>query len=147
MSARQTIDNMQFAKSGGQLSGCFSQEDLPRLGGVLVTMGEVQYTLSGSVDSGRPVLRISAHALVSLVCQRCLGEFQQMLDVDRVLPVAKNEAQLALWEKEDPLLDALLADPKMSVADLVEDEILLGLPVVPRHPDGGCEGEVRGGLQ
>jgi len=145
MSARQTIDNMYFAKSGGQLSGEFSRGDLPRLNGV--TMGDVRYVLSGCVSSGRPSLRVVVSAVVVLVCQRCLGDYQHQLDIDRVLPVAKNEEQLSLWERDDPLLDALLAEPKMNVAELVEDEILLGLPVVPRHPDGGCEGGAQACLQ
>jgi uncharacterized protein len=36
-------------------------------------------------------------------------------------------------------VDALIADTRFDVASLVEDEILLSLPVVPRHPDGECK--------
>lgn len=58
--------------------------------------------------------------------------------IDQVFPVARNEAQLELWERSDPLLDALVADPELDVLTLVEDEILLSLPVAPRHAEGGC---------
>jgi hypothetical protein len=50
------------------------------------------------------------------------------------LPVARNEAELARWESLDPMLDALVADPELDVAVLVEDEILLAIPLVPMHP-------------
>ena len=55
-----------------------------------------------------------------------------------MLPIARDESELALWEAEDPLVDALIADTRFDVASLVEDEILLSLPVVPRHADGEC---------
>jgi uncharacterized metal-binding protein YceD (DUF177 family) len=48
--------------------------------------------------------------------------------LDTVLPVARNEAELLRWEALDPLLDALVADPQLDLAVLVEDEILLSLP-------------------
>lgn len=148
MSARQTIDSLQFARSGGEVSGEFFRDDLSRLGEVLAEAGCVRYVLSGGIEAGRPVLRIRLSAPLVLVCQRCLGVYPHLLEVERVLPVAASEAQLSLWEKENPLLEVLLADPKMSVVDLVEDEVLLGLPVAPRHPEGGCEGaSLRGCLQ
>ncbi|MEW5769729.1 MAG: YceD family protein [Pseudomonadota bacterium] len=139
---------MQFAKSGGRLSGELRREDAPRLADILAPVSEpVQYQLSGSVESGRPVLRLNVKAAVSLVCQRCLGTYVQALALDRVLPIARDEAQLGLWERDDPLLDALVADADMVVAELVEDEVLLSLPTVPRHPEGGCDEQARAILQ
>jgi uncharacterized metal-binding protein YceD (DUF177 family) len=37
------------------------------------------------------------------------------------------------------MLDALVADPGLDVAVLVEDEILLAIPLVPMHPEGECD--------
>lgn len=144
MSARQTIDNMQFARSGERLSGEFRPQEfsakLPRLADILTPESSaVQYRLSGGAVSGRPSLRLEVQATVWLVCQRCLGFYPEVLVLDRVFPIARNEAELSRWENDEPLLDALVADPKMAVAELVEDEILLSLPTVPRHPDGECE--------
>ena len=144
MSARQTIDNMQFARLGERLSGEFHSEDfpenLPRLVDILTRESSaVQYQLSGGPASGRPSLRLEVRATVWLVCQRCLGLYPEELMLSRVFPIARNEAELARWERDEPLLEALLADPKMLVSELVEDEILLSLPIVPRHPDGACD--------
>jgi len=148
MSARQTIDSMQFAKSGGQLSGEFRadefQECLPRVADILSRESpSAQYQLNGGMKSGRPFLRLKLRATVALVCQRCLGAYTEALDLDRVYPLARDEAELARWERDEPLTDALVADPKMVVSALIEDEILLSLPTVPRHPDGMCRQEAQ----
>jgi uncharacterized protein len=68
-----------------------------------------------------------------------MTRYPELLELDSVLPVARNEAELQRWEALDPLLDALVADPALDLAALVEDEILLGIPLVPMHPDGDCD--------
>lgn len=88
------------------------------------------------------MLRLEVSATLHLVCQRCLGEFAHAVSLLSVLPVARDEAELARWEKDDPLLDALVAERHMDLPALIEDEILLSLPVVPRHADGACEAAV-----
>ena len=99
----------------------------------------MQYRLSGVLAAGRPALRLKVEATVWLTCQLCMTRFPETLNLDTVLPVARNDAELLLWEESDPLLDALIADPEFNVADLVEDEILLSLPVVPMHAEGECD--------
>lgn len=148
MSARQTIDSMQFAKSGGQLSGEVRAEEfhdrLPRLADILSSDSPpVQYQLIGDMQSGRPVIRLKVRATVGLVCQRCLGAYAEKLELDRVYPIARDEAELARWEREEPLTEALVSDPKLAVMELIEDEILLSLPTVPRHPEGMCDPDVQ----
>lgn len=139
MSARQTIDSMQFARRAEQQSGVLGDTDLPRLAGQLSPdCPDVQYRLQGRMQAGRPYIGLEVQARVRLTCQRCLGEFDEVLELVREYPLARDEAELARWEKEAPLLDALVADPKLVVAELVEDEILLSLPLVPRHPEGAC---------
>jgi uncharacterized protein len=140
MSARRPFDSLQFAKSGESLSGSLYVEALPRLSDSLRPDDvAVQYRLSGVLAAGRPALRLKVEATVWLTCQLCMTRFSEALSLDTVLPVARNDAELLLWEESDPLLDALIADPEFNVADLVEDEILLSLPVVPMHAEGECD--------
>lgn len=130
---------MRFAHAGEALSGEVPLAGLDRLADALVSdAGVVSYRVRGSLKAGRPVLRLEVEATVVLVCQRCLEPCQQALRIEREFPVARDEAQLELWERDDPLLDALVADPELDVLTLVEDEILLSLPVAPRHPEGAC---------
>ena len=140
MSAPAPLDTLLFAQSGGSLEGELRADELPRLRGNLTSDDvAVQYRLSGGTESSRPVLRLEVSGCVWLTCQRCLELYPERFELRNVLPIARDESELALWEAEDPLVDALIADTRFDVASLVEDEILLGLPVVPRHPDGECE--------
>ena len=140
MSARRPFDSLQFAKSGESLKGSLRVEELPRLSDSLRPDDvAVQYRLDGVSASGRPALRLQVEAKVWLTCQLCMSLYPEMLNLDTVLPVARNEAELARWEALDPMLDALVADPELDVAVLVEDEILLAIPLVPMHPEGECD--------
>jgi len=133
------LDTLQFAQSGGSLEGKLCADELPRLRDNLTSDDvAVQYRLSGGTESGRPVLRLELSGSVWLICQRCLELYQERYELRNVLLIARDESELERWEAEDPLVDALVADSLLDVVSLVEDEILLSLPVVPRHPDGGC---------
>jgi uncharacterized protein len=139
MSARKPFDSLQFAKSRENLDGVLRFDELPRLHDSLrPDDNAVQYRISGVSLRGRPALRVQVEATIWLTCQRCMSVYPEMLVLDTVLPVARNDAEMLQWELSDPLLDILVADPLLDVAALVEDEILLSLPTVPLHPDGGC---------
>jgi uncharacterized protein len=139
MSARLTLDSMRFALTGDRLTGEVPVVQFDRLAGSLASdHGNVGYVLLGQTESGRPGLRIEIDADVVLRCQYCLEPFSYHLHISQMLPVARNETELERWEQDDPLLDALIAEPAMDVLALVEDEILLGLPIAPRHPTGDC---------
>ncbi len=139
MSARTTIDSLRFAASGGSLSGQFAMAEMPRLSDLLsCSNSTVTFSLLGEMLSRRPALRLEVEADVKLVCQRCLEPFVESIHAVSIMPVALDEAELSRWEHDDPLLDILLADPRMDVMTLVEDEILLSLPPAPRHGEGLC---------
>lgn len=139
MSARPTLDSMRFARAGESLSGEALLADFDRLSGSLVSdVGSVKYRLRGGAESGRPVLRLEVEACVMLRCQYCLEPYRHDLRIEQIMPLARDEAELARWEQDDPMLDALVADPELDVLTLVEDEILLSLPVAPRHPGDAC---------
>ena len=139
MSARTVIDSLRLAQSGKSLSGEIPVASFQRLRDALAdTDGTVGWSLSGLILSGRPALKLKVNGELHLVCQRCLMPYPHALRTEGVMPVARNEGELDVWEREDPLLDALVAEPDLDVQTLVEDEILLSLPVVPRHADGEC---------
>lgn len=138
------MDLLMFARSRGSLEGEFRANELPRLRDNLTSDdAAVQYQIAGSVELGKPVLKLRIEARVWQICQRCLEPFPERLELENVLPIARDEAELARWEIEDPLVDALVADARLDVATLVEDEILLSLPTVPKHPHGECGAESR----
>ena len=75
---------------------------------------------------------------IELVCQRCLEPLRLALDVTVSLGLVHGEAEAdRLPEEYEPLL---VPEGVIRVADLVEDELLLALPRIPRHEDArDCE--------
>ena len=90
-------------------------------------------TLAPLLGAGaQPALRIVADAAVGLECQRCLQRMVVPLRVDRrVFFVAGEDAAASLDAESDD--DVLTLEPALDLKSLVEDELLLALPLVPRH--------------
>ena len=140
MSAQTVMDPIRFAREAASLGGEFALAEVDRLRDELVEEGGVvtgvaTYRLEGALVGGRPALRLHIDANPTLRCQRCLGPYVQPLRVEEVIFLARNDAEMERWEKIDPLLDVIVAVEHMDVRMLVEDEILLSLPVVPRHEE------------
>lgn len=137
MSQQLVIDGFAFAKCGGTQQGELDVSRLVRLHDLLAKVeGGVVYRLQGYLaERGQFRLRLQITGELSLVCQRCLKPVAFALDVDRVLELVTETAELADDELEDDSRD-FLPLPKsgeLDVAALVEDEIILDLPPVPRH--------------
>ncbi len=131
MSQPGVIDGLQFARNAGELRGELYQSQLPRLAELQCATEAVSFALSGAIDpEGRPRLRISVRGGLRLVCQRCLGQVEFPLAIDSELFLCGNEREIA---ETDDDLDRIIAGKAMEVSELVENEILLILPMVPRH--------------
>lgn len=146
MSEQVVVDSLGFALNHDTLSGAVEVAELSRLLDVLhSSTGALEYTLSGGVNqNGKPVLHCRVKGKLQLQCQRCLEGMEYMLDTQSELVLARDEAELLqLDEQDDEAADAILADAKLNVLALVEDEVLLDLPVAPRHPTGTCQVKAR----
>lgn len=95
--------------------------------------GEAAYRLVFDTDAvGGGVLNVSIQAPLHLVCQRTLETFEYPVKVDTRLGLIDNERQEAgLPEGVEPLL---LEDGKLRPAAVIEDELMLALPLVPVKP-------------
>jgi len=77
-------------------------------------------------------LHLLADADVILQCQRCLLPLDEAVHVDRRFRfVADEETAAALDDETED--DVLVLPRTLDLRDLVEDEMLLALPLVPRH--------------
>lgn len=134
------IDVREFAQSGGCLTGVVAVAELPRLADFLAEPGgEMSYTLIGHVDGdGHPRLQIGVSGRLALRCQRCLEPVGQAIVTDRELRFLDDASDLPNVEDEAEDLDDLPMPAQMRVLEWVEDEILLALPIAPRHDVGGC---------
>lgn len=75
---------------------------------------------------------------VMLTCQRCLEGFPFDLEIDERIVMVKDEAALPELEDEVAGVDVIVQPERLDVAALVEDEILLALPLAPAHAQGVC---------
>lgn len=147
MSQQIVIDSLSFAREGRSLQGELPVAGLERLHDELAEIaGVVAYRLNGRMGrQGKPQLVLEVVGEVPLVCQRCLGRYDHPLSIASVLELIADEADLSQDELEDDSRDFLVAQKELDVAALIEDEIILGLPVAPRHedcalPDGSTRG-------
>lgn len=99
---------------------------------------EVQWSVAGETDSqGRQWVHVVANAEPVLECQRCMQPFALQVDVDNLLQVMKSEAELEAQEAHDEsagqVVERIVGSMRLDVLGLVEDEIILSLPYVPKH--------------
>jgi len=149
--AETVVDSLRFAADGGRLSGKLALSRLPRLFDALTTReGWLECELSGErvEDAGgatRSVLHLKVAGPLDLRCQRCLAEVRFDCAIDSRLLLVPEGDDWPEDEMDSDEYDALPARKELSVRELVEEEVLLALPIVPRHadclPPGGMEQE------
>lgn len=129
------IDGLAFARDARALEVSVGLAELDRLSDSLVSSeGSVVARLEGSrFKDGKSFLYLSVRGTLILRCQRCLGEMPFPLDIRRRLQLVASEVELPEGELEDDSADVLVSEREMSVLALVEDEILLALPMIPSH--------------
>jgi len=129
------IDGFRFAQSCGRIEGEVRLVDLPRLQDVLSSpAGSLRYKLDGTQDDmGRLALRIRAEGSLGLTCQRCLGPLELPVLLDNLLVLARSEREIEGGSDDPEGPDRLVANEAMPVLEMLEDELLLAIPYVPRH--------------
>ncbi len=131
MSQAGVIDSLQFADAALEKRGLLEMQELSRLAQMQGSTEGLEYRLSGGrAGNGRPCLRISVKGCVQLLCQRCLDPLPVSIAVDAELQLAESLSEIS---EADDDIDRVLASRRMDIGKLVEDEVILALPMVPRH--------------
>jgi len=73
-----------------------------------------------------------------LKCQRCLDALAYKLEIVSTLELAKDADDFFPLEGEEDTVDIIPANTAMDVQALVEEEVLLSLPIAPLHPSASC---------
>ncbi|WP_303785494.1 DUF177 domain-containing protein [Azovibrio restrictus] len=135
MSQQLEIDAHRFVREARLLEGFLELAELPRLHDLVTQVaGKVEYRLQGvRGERGQPRLRLEVGGALPLICQRCLGVVEQRLEIDSLLELVSADSEPTQEELEDDSVDFLPVSGSLDVRVLVEDEILLALPVAPRH--------------
>ncbi len=144
MFARHSIDSLEFARNGMELRGEAAIAEMPRLQDMLAAPeGSVRYVLRGLRDKhGKPMLELTLEGSCQLRCQRCLKALAYPISMTaHLLPVPEKELDVSFPEEGEEV-ERIPAQASMNVLDLIEEEILLGLPLAPRHEIGACKAAV-----
>ena len=145
------LDIKKFAQDGARASGELNLADFARVCHDLPTdtarpLPTVQWTAQGlwrnvlgqtvpytqSEVMGQPWLHLAIHTTVERHCQRCLQTLVLPVAIDRAYRFVADEAT-ASAQDEDSLEDVLVWDRHFDLHALLEDEILLDLPLIPMH--------------
>ena len=137
------IDPLQLAGKGELLSGELEIAGMRRLAPSLhATEGAVEVTLEFGMDPERiPYLRGHIRGNLILTCQRCMQAMDFPVDHDMTLGLVNSQAGAdALPDHYEPLLVGV---GPMTVSDIIEDELLMCLPLAPKHPESQCPASIQ----
>lgn len=132
-----TIDPIQLAKRRERLAGPLALRQLPRVAAMCVTdAGDFDVALDFTHSETDDLFEVIGHVRgeVTLTCQRCLESMQLPLDVSLRLILRRPSERDAMGDEAD----VLVVDKPLSVADIVEDELLLAMPMIAKHARADC---------
>lgn len=131
----KVVDVWRMVTARRSFSGLLPIESLDRLKDMLESAeGNVSYTLDFGTDAlGVAYLAVKAEAPLTLMCQRTLKPFVLPVGIDTRLGLLRHEQEeAALPPGYEPLL---VGNGEVEPAAVIEDELLLAVPLVPVDPD------------
>lgn len=128
------IDVFDLARQGSSVSGACALSDLDRFGETLPAQtGQVQWQAQGEYNAaGQLFLSVQAQAVAVLECQRCLTLFEKPLKVSNRLELVRRESDLE-GDDDPDAIERIVGSNRFDLLALIEDELILALPYVPRH--------------
>ena len=132
------VDPFRLAAKQEQFRGLIPLKQMKRLISALSSdEGDVFIDVVFSVDINR-VSQLSGQIKTDakLICQRCMGEMEFPVDLNFEIAFVHSEAEM---ERLPEGYEAtLIEDTPVMLSDIIEDEILLALPTIPKHQDENC---------
>jgi uncharacterized protein len=137
------LDVVAFAKEAGELAGRWPLALFDRIaesavaGAPVTDADEVSWSVRGERrelrgGDAQTWLHVEAATHVSLECQRCLKPVDVALRIARNFLFVHGEDAAAQLDA-DSEDDVLAITRALDLRELIEDELLLGMPIVPRH--------------
>lgn len=137
----QHLDVLSFARDALSLQGKGDLVDWPRLAeeqfGDALPAGPVVWQLQGrlvsqSMGADQVWLDLTASVDLPMQCQRCLTPVLETVTAERSFRFVANEATAAALDDEAEE-DILVISRDFDALALIEDELILSLPLVPLH--------------
>ena len=131
----ELVNPFRLADAGRRLEGRIAISRLKRLRPALVSNeGEVLVRLEfGRNTQGLAMIRGRLEVALQLECQRCMQPLPYVIEHELAVAVIETDAEAELVQEQyDPVV---VEDESLMILDLVEDELMLALPLVPMHPE------------
>lgn len=133
------VDPVRSAQKCLDYQGVYPFAQMRRVAESVISMdSDVECSVSCAIDHQRlAVLQGSAKVAVTLLCQRCEKPFSHLITTNYCFsPVISEEQANLLPEAYEPVnVDEM---GEIDLLALVEDEIILALPVFPVHKPEHC---------
>jgi len=131
------IDIWRLARERARIAGDIATGALPRLADRLAAPSSVHYELSGEADPRcRPAAQLRLAGELILACDRCGEPVSWQLEQEAHYFFVADEAALEAVPIDDPdPAEALVGSTAFDLGALIEDDVLLALPISPRHAD------------
>jgi uncharacterized protein len=144
------IDNIVFSKNSDRIEGKLSLHDCPRLEELMQSTnlsndsnisqeGLISYILQGMTDAfGQHILQLSINCDLTTLCQRCLNAMPLKLILNfnyLIGEVSDTDAEEVDVDNTDDY-DLQQENKAMDLIALIEDEIIMAMPIAPMHEDG-----------
>src|SRR3990167_2875575 len=133
------VNPFRFSEKHARLQGEVPISDLPRLSASLAsTDGAIQVDIQfGKDEQGIVTMKGQLKTEVILTCQRCLQAFTYEIIANFVSGVASTEKAAEAFPDS---YDSIVAEENLiAIRSVIEDELILSLPIVPRHLPNQCE--------
>jgi len=134
----ETVQWDRLTEGGETLRGTIALKGMTRLAACLAdSEGDVDVELEIGIDAQKVrYLRGYLHTTLHLVCQRCLQPLSYSLDVDMSLGLLLSEDEA---ERLAGIYDPYVLDRRsVELKSVIEDELMLALPLVPMHDADRC---------
>ncbi len=132
----QSVTVRKLVDSRAILAGYVVPERLPRVDGAISAFaGSFQVELDfGLNESKKSKIDVQINGDVEMQCQRCLEPVTVSVSIETTLTVAAHDEEARAQIKDyEPIL--LNDEGVLDIDALIEEEILLSLPVVAMHPE------------
>jgi len=129
------VDPEKAASARREFSGRVPVGRLPRLEGMVVegAPGEIAFSLRFSHDDqGQVCVDVEIDGQVAMTCQRSLETYDQAIAGRSRVGVVVNESDEAGLPEDYEV--RICPDQRLELLDLVAEEVLLALPLVPTDP-------------
>jgi uncharacterized protein len=131
------LDPRKAAEGRRTYSGTMQLDRMTRLRPLLAGGGgEARFAAGFAFDpQARVTISIEVDADLPLICQRTLEPYLEPVHRQTLLGVMESMAEESLMpENYEPVL---VENGRLGLLELVEDELLLGMPQVPKKPEAG----------